>query len=275
MPIDFFPGQKNFLRNLFTADCAEPWYVYAETFLPAAIKLVIFTGFRDAEDLLRGHGEDISRDRSGGRKKRHSGRYVGAGRQTTVQRFSQKGLRTLLVLTAPLEFIGFHWLIYAQLDQFFYDWQSLIDLRGECKAPASGGPMQLSRGFGVISLVVGGVPVIMSNELQNRAGWSHSTLSGTLPAGQFNGVFGLSVQAIAGAVPGVWIQLRVGGILGDTIIRSDTVTAVSGQPVDLSVGGTWSFLSAGGGTITWEIGGNTVPAGIICTQGHLSVVRTG
>lgn len=269
MALTIFPKEQNFIKFIISHPCATPWYVWVETFLPAFIILYATTAFFDVEDAIRAHGKKISG--KGGRRKgkRHSPKVRVTGAETRVARWSQKGLRTLLILTGPLEVIGFLWLIYAAVDQFFLNWETLLRKRDFCKTNANTGPLQLSREEGFISLVTGGVPVILDTTEQNRSTWAHTSIGATLPGGEFHAGFALTVRAPAGGVNGLWIRLRIGGLFGDNFFQSSTLDLGPNEEGDLNVAGHFNYVTGAGGPLSWEIGGNTIPAGILAIKGWM------
>ena len=184
-------------------------------------------------------------------------------------------MKTLLVVTKPLERIGFTWLIFSAVDEFFYDWQTLLELSDFCTAPIESGPLQLSRGPGFISIVVGFIPVILNINLQNRASWSHSTLSATLPEGVYSSTFALTLKGPVGGVNNLLVRLRTPGAFGDDITVSDPLALAQGEEGSLIVRHSFWYPLIGGGTITWEIGGETIPAGIEAVKGHMTCQRSG
>lgn len=275
MGIRFFPNEQNFIRSIITHPCARPWYIWAETFLPAFLELLITVTLFDVEDAIRAHGESITRDKAGAKGKRHSPRIKTSGQPTAVDRWAQKGLKTLLVVTKPLETIGFTWLLYSAVDQFFFNWQTLLELSDFCKSPIDSGPLQRSRGAGTVSLVVGGVPVILGNALQNRGGWANNSLGATLPEGVYQSSFTLTVLGPIGGLTNLWIRLRTPGVFGNDITQSDPLALLHGEEGTMVVQHSFWYPLIGGGTITWEIGGETIPAGIETVKGHMFCQRSG
>lgn len=273
--ITLAPKARNFASYMQFHMCARPWWVYIETFLPAFLKLVLFIGILDVEDLLRGHGESITRE--GGRRARGRKRHIPKTRQpvkeTGTQRWSRRGLKTLLVVTTPLELIGFAWLVYSATDQFFQDWQTALMFSGYCEDPVESGPLQRARGPGFISIVTGFVPVIMTNNLQNRALWSTTVFKVDLPPGQYGGFFGLMLQGPIGGVSGVKIRLRYSSVFGDLSTESEPISLAFMEEGALTVRADFGFRFGFPGTLTWEIGGATIPAGIWCVRGHVTVIR--
>ncbi len=266
-----FRKQANFIKAMITHPCARPWFVYLELFFPAFIKLLITVVLFDVEDAIRAHGEGIVRDKKGDKKKRHGIRVKTTGQATPVDRYAQKGLKILLVVTKPIELIGFTWLIFSAVDQFFYDWQTLLENSDFCVDRGQTGPLTLQRGQGFISIVVGFIPVILNIESQDRAGWPHSSLSVALPFGRYRALFGLTVVGPPGGVTNVIIRLRSEGAFTTDITESDPLALASGEEGDLVAQHDFAFPLVGGGSLTWEIGGETIPAGIEALKGHMTV----
>ena len=273
MGIELFRKEANFIKDLITNPCARPWFVYVETFLPAFLKLMITVVLFDVEDAIRAHGESIVRDRKGKKGKRHSPRIKAQGSPRKIDRYAMKGLKVLLVVTEPLEKIGFTWLVFSAVDQFFYDWQSLLETSGYCLTSDQLGPLTRGRGPGLVSFLEAGVPVILNNMLQNRASWPTTSLGAALPGGRFVAVFGLTVIAPQSGIPFVWIRLRTDSAFGPSITRSDVLTLAPFEQADLVVRHEFFHHLVSGGSIVWEVGGSTIPIGIETVKGHMSVFK--
>jgi len=273
--LTLFRKQANFIKSMIVHPCARPWYIWLQTFTPAFIKLLITVNLFDVEDAIRGHGEQIVREKGGRGGKKHSPRIKTQGRPTAADRWSQKGLKTLLVVTKPLETIGFTWLVFSAVDEFFYDWQTLLELSDFCKFPIDSGPLQLARGPGFVSIVVGFIPVILNVDRQNRAGWPHSTLSANVPEGVYSATFSLGVKGPVGGASNIKIRLRTPGAFGDDITESEPIALAHNEEGDMIVQHSFWYPLIGGGALTWEIGGETIPIGIETTKGHMTCQRSG
>jgi len=275
MALELFRKQANFIKTFLVHPCARPWYIWVQTFVPSFIKLLITVNLFDIEDLIRGHGEDIVREKGGRGGKKHTPRIKTQGQPTRADRWSQKGLKTLLVVTSPLEKIGFTWLIFSAVDQFFYDWQTLLELSDFCNSPIESGPLQLSRGPGFVSIVIGFIPVILNIEPQNRAGWPHSTLSANVPEGVYQASFSLKVFGPVGGASNLKIRIRTPGAFGDDVTESEALQLDAGQEGAMSVSHSFWYPLIGGGAVTWEVGGETIPIGIETNGGHFTCQRSG
>lgn len=253
--------------------CARPWFVYVELFVPAFIKLMITVVLFDIEDAIRAHGESIVRDKRGGKKKRHGIKLKAVGQPTKVDRYAQKGLKILLVVTKPLELIGFSWLLFSAVDQFFSDWQTLLENSDYCVDRGQSGPLTLQRGPGQVSILESFVPVILNINAQNRAGWAHSSISAALPFGSFKSFFALTVIGPTGDAQTIRIRIKTPGALGSDTTESDNLALPVGEEGSMVVQHNFTFPLIGGGTITWEVGGVTIPIGIETVKGHMTVFR--
>lgn len=273
MGLEFFRKEANFIKALITHPCARPWFVYVETFLPSFVKLMITLVIFDIEDAIRAHGEGIVRDKQGGKKKRHSPRIKSQGQPRKIDRYAQKGLKILLVVTEPLEKIGFTWLVFGALDEFFYDWQTLLEESDYCVDKGQSGPLTLHRGPGFISFVIGFVPVILPNLLQDRGGWHVSGTFADLPRGTFTCVWALTVKGGHNGTPNIIIRVKTPGAFGPDTTESDPITLAQDEEGSLVVRHSFFFPLIGGGRISWEIGGNTIPIGIEAVKGHMTVFR--
>ncbi len=273
--VQIYPGTRNFIKTQIMHPCAKPWWVWVETFLPAFLKLVIVVSLLDINDALRARGKKISAGAG-----MRSGRGRGLKRQIKIkgipietERWQQRGLRTLLVVTQPLEYIGLAWLLYAATDNFFYDWQTLLEDSGYCKTSDALGPLTLSRGPGFISIVEGGIPIILNIDDQNRASWSHSSIGASLPFGRYSAVLALTVVGPLFGAAGMWVQLRSSFLGFDEISRSPLANATQGEEVSMTVRHEFSYNTVAGGALTWEIGGVSIPIGIDTTKGFMSVFK--
>jgi hypothetical protein len=272
-----FQGEANFIKFMVTNQCARPWFVYAETFLPAFLELLLTVLFLDLNDIVRAHGENIAEGGGGkrGRKKRHAPRMRAAGAKTDVERYMQKGLKTLLVVTQPLENIGFAILLYSAVDEFFYDWQTLIEQAPYCTLNDEWGPLSRSRGPGFITILPGGFPIIMTDLTQNRSGWTTSTIVAEVPAAGMRGMFAATIGSPPGGITGVRIRLRIVDGFNTTFIDSDPQDIPPRQTRDFVISAHFFVFSIGGASVSWDLVGPAVPAGIYCDKARVIFFRAG
>jgi len=273
VPIELFKNEQNFIKYVLSHPCARPWYVYAETFAPAFLKLLVTVALLDVEDAIRAHGEKIAREGKGKKGKRHTPRIKTQGKVQPYERYMAKGLKTLLVITEPLEKIGFAWLLFSATDQFFYDWQTLLEQSDYCVDRGQSGPLTLSRVGGFNSLVVGFNVVSLPIESQDRAGWPHTTIVANIPFGSFTAIFACEVVGSTGGLTNLMIRLRTPGSIGADSTTSDPIAVNGGEVISMFVTHHFTNPTVGGGTLLWEIGGETVPVGIFIVKAMMSVFR--
>lgn len=271
-----FEKEANFIKFMVTDQCARPWFVYAETFLPAFLELLLTIAFLDLNDIVRAYGESIAEGGGGkkGKKKRHTPKIKTLGARTEVERYMQKGLKTLLVVTQPLENIGYAWLLYSAMDDFFYDWQTLIESAPYCTKNDEWGPLSRSRTGGFITILPGGFPIIMTNLTQNRSGWPTTTISATIPAAQSQIIFAATIGAPPGGITGVFIRIKITDGFSDTFYESDKQDIPAHGLRDFVIMQNVFVFSVGGAAVTWELVGPAVPAGIWCDKARVVMFRS-
>ena len=237
--VRFAPKARNFFKYLLTNPCARPWYLYAETFGAAFIKLVVTIIIFDLEDLMRHAAVQRSQPHIGPRRgrRRHAARPLLPDDSTPERRFARQGLRIVLKLTMPLERFGFSWLLYAATEQFYYDWQTLLESSRFCDAPLNSGPFSRTDPAGqVLSRPFG--QSFGYNELeQNRPGWTNNALSVNIPENTVTIVANLRVKRNFSDLAGVQLGLitTVGTVTKE--FRSDTETIKKDFFTDLIVTG--------------------------------------
>ena len=273
MGTQLFRNEANFIKSMITHPCARPWFIYLETFLPAFIKLLITVVLFDVEDAIRAHGETITKDKKGGKGKRHTPRIKTQGQPKAIDRYAQKGLKVLLVVTSPLEKIGFTWLVFSAVDRFFYDWQTLLENSDFCVDRGQAGPLTRGRGPGFVSIVESFIPVILTNLLQDRGGWDDGPIAGALPQGRFTAVFALTVIGPLFGAGNIIIRIRTPGAFGSTTTESEPLALGQDEEGSMIVVHNFFLPLVGGGSITWEIGGETIPIGINTVKGHMTVFK--
>lgn len=270
-------GANNFLKEVFINDCARPWYVWVETFIPSFIELLITVYFFDLEDLMRARAQFLSTTPGSGPRRgmKHTRKQRIKISETKPQKVFRSGLGTLLKITAPLEAAGFAFLLYYASDRFWMNWTSLLMKSTFCENPIEFGPVSRSRGDGVIGILSSCDAVPLPILEQNRPGWGNNGFSVDLPQGIFVATFALSVRPVGSALDSVRLRFFINTSAG-SFWRSGPATAIGkGQKLDLIVH-TRFFIPAGGaGSIAWCIQGPSVPAGIDCFGGDFTISRVG
>jgi len=270
-------GANNFLKRIFWNGCARPWYVYVETFIPAFLKVVILASIVDMEDVMRRHATIVAAGPGSGPKrgKKHFAKVRLSAKATPAQRAFRQGLKTILIITAPLEAIGFAWMMYSLANQFWWDWASLIEVSDFCQQPIESGPMSRERGEGPIGILAGGSVVPMNTLTQNRAGWPTTGLTVTLPEGRIQMMWGLKIRSRQGTLEGVHLRISTSTILGTVFLRSAEASVNDTDWTDLVLEGSIFVFAFSSGATSWELVGPSVPAGVHCLEGNLVMFRTG
>lgn len=272
-----FPKEQNFIKSLISHGCARPWYVYIETFAPAAMEAFITVALLDLEDAIRGRGEKIVRRgaTAGGRGFRHATKLKTLGQELKYAKYSFLGLKTILILTTPLELIGFTWLVYSAIDEAFFNWQSALERSDFCTQPINSGPLHRSRGPGTIAILPGGSPIPLPTLVQDRAGWGSSTINVGLPEGQFQCLFAMNIGSPPGGITGVKIRLRVTDFLTTYFIDSEEQDIAAKEVKDFVMSVAFFLPTNFGGSVVWELVGPAVPVGIFTGGGNIMIQRVG
>jgi len=249
-PIKLFEGQINFVKFLKFHPCAEPFPILIETFFPCVLKMAIDLYLLDAQDVAMrefekypryGRGVAARRTLRHQLKKIKNQKYVSrrvAVPVPFIERPAIKGLTTAIFWIAnPLEKIGFAMLFYSSVDNFFYNWTSLLIRRGYCELPALTGPLSLRSNPGNQVFVTSGEPCAMPVEIQNRASWSHNSFSCSLPPGDYTATFRMTVKNnFSSTVGGVRLVIKEGTYpLPLARHESETVYVGPGQTVEIGV----------------------------------------
>lgn len=267
-----FPHAQNWANQMIFHECARPWFIWVTSFTPAFLKLFVTLATLDAEDILRDYAKGKAHEPTGGRRGGfgHVKKKGYAQVANKIDRFAQKGLKTLLVVTEPLEKIGFAWLLYSATDEFFYDWQTALMNSAYC-TDAARGPFQRSRGGGAnVPILPGGGATPLPNLDQNRANWTNGNFSVGLPAGSYTAMYAANVVAPNSGTPGAGAQIRVSGNIGPTLYQSGLTGLGPREHASLMIQAT--FFIPIGGSAGWELYGNAIPIGIECENARFIVM---
>jgi hypothetical protein len=276
-PTRLLPQTANFIQDIAFHGCARPWYVYVQTFAPAFLELILTLTIYDLEDLMRMRGESIVRKGRGqpGFNKKHLFTKPIKTINAETKRYSRIGLKTLLVVTTPLELVGFGFLFYFAVDNFYGRWQSLLEQSDFCKNPIESGPFTRRRDGGSVSVLPGGAAIPLPQLQQNRAAWSSTPVAVGLPQGQFRAFFGLTVTGPVGGISGMKLRLFIVGGLGGFNVDGEEVSAAEGQEVTMMVDARFFLPGFAGGSVAWELVGPAVPVGLKSEDGFFTVSRFG
>lgn len=273
----FAPKARNFMRYMFAHPCARPWYVYAETFAPAFIKLFITLTLWDMDDIIRARAGALAY--GPGARGRGAGKHLRKpqvhGFEPNHERFAQRGLRTLLKVTAPLEALGFAWLMYAAGDQFFYDWQTLLMQSDFCTAPIESGPFSRSGEVGAMIANPMGNGFSIPDLEQNRGGWGHTGQFVTLPDGIFTATIAVSVSRQGSTIAQGAIGFRY-TLHGESRLDIGEIATIRpDSPVQLVHNVQFRVPTTGTLDLVWVLAADSIPTGYYIHSASVVVSRVG
>lgn len=141
-------GIINFAQN----PCNAPWYLYAETALPAAGKAILTLLDFGFDDVVRGalrprglrsHGHTRGRKRGGGGSRGipEIGELIGSqipGAETAKGRQISQGVRHLWIVDGVLQRLLWYWLVVDVTVDFFYNWSTAIMQTEFCSKVGAG-----------------------------------------------------------------------------------------------------------------------------------------
>lgn len=260
-----FRNEANFIKHVITHPCAQPWFVLIETFIPAFLGFAWTVMTFDLEDLIREHARGLAGGGAlgGGRAIRHSSRARVVAQAASEERIAARGLKHLITLTQPLEFIGFWWLVYGATDDFFYDWLSLLQERQYCSAQLSSGPLQRHSDQQVQNFNVNGVAINLEHLDMNRANWPTNPFSVAVPDGIYQVILAVTAFDQTGSgLSDCGVRLRITGGLGHTFIESSLETIPGGGGIGLIADATIIMTGGPGNAIAWEAWSPTHALGI-------------
>lgn len=273
--MSFAPNTANFIHEFQYNSCSRPFWVYAATGIPAFLELWLTLSILDLEDLARMKGFNISNKALAPSRRgpRRGGLVLPRGVRLPSERYAALGLRTLLIVTIPLEIIGFTMLAYYATDRFFYRWTSLLE-NIKCKGEAFT-LMRNNSDFGVFPNSVGGA-IALTEVLSTAPIYSDGSFSTGVPLGVYNVYLALEIDGVAPSNPSDYeIGVLTTGALGVSDRFSGVQELGRGKPGTLVFSGKFYFPLFGGGTIGWVIKGPAVPVGLTVKSGLLVIDQEG
>lgn len=265
------PKANNFMKEIVIHGCARPWYLYFETVFPALMKLFITLLIFDVDDIAREYGKHVSRTRGSGVRthRKAPARPVLATRETQAQKISRGLLKTVIRVTIPLEVLGFSFLLVAAADQFFADWQALLEAAPFCKNPPSTGPISRIDPPAVMTISIDGQAFGYSTLEQNRSAWATTAFSFRPLSGVLFVVASLKgVAGPAGLSRGALrVRITIAGI--PQFITDDFLSVGPGEAVEFVASGRVFVPVAFGATVEWEMVGDDQLGAIFATEGSV------
>lgn len=272
-----FPGAANFWERIVYHPCARPWYVYVSAFVPAFAELALLVSIPFWDDLARMGGEHLV-DEGGGRRgrrrrKRHGTKVRAIEKPIQRERYYAKGLNTLLVITQPLETIGFYWLLWAAGDRFFYRFANFIDQAKYCTRDTDTGPLSRRSFGGMVSKPAGAQAMPLPTLEQDRGGWGSTVFTASLPIGRFFCAFAITIIGPAGGSSDWRAELWVNDSIFTHVLADDFSTIQTGEEADFLIARDFLIPTIFGGTVQWRLNGPAIPIGIEIKRAHMVVWR--
>lgn len=257
------PKAANFLQYIWQNDCARPWFVYVETFAPAFIKLAVTLSLWQWDDVVRSVAGSVAGGAAStkGGKTHVRKKTIAVTDPENRERAYRRGLRTLLVITKPIEIVGFTYLIYGAGDQFFADWQSLLEESVYCTRQAIMGPYGRSGADFALLANPDGQGFGLDTLEYNAPNFGDTTAAVTLPAGVFNVAIGMKVSRQGGTAANVAPGFRLFGGGDSKILIGETATVTPDEPADLVYGGSVTVPFGETRSMSWELFGDDIPTG--------------
>ena len=187
-PVDPDSWDKvNFVIDAWTTGCDAPWYIYIETAKPALLKAFITLITFGYDDVLRGYfrPRGLYRRRTGKRKGkfvRRIPRFPEFGNMLGTHlpgAFEVKGFKwnslgkTLWRIDGAMEQIRFFWLVAGIVEDFAFEWTSLLYESFWCLDDAVGRFSYSVPGFFGLPNDVWWIPTLQTRDYENAPpSWS-------------------------------------------------------------------------------------------------------
>lgn len=275
MAVRFLPGTQNFVTRMMYSNCQVPFYIYVETALPAALKAAMLLSIPQWDDLARDRASALARGPTkrggpGHSKPRVRSRTPANGGMT--KRYAQ-GLKALLVLTAPLEIIGFGLLLYGAVDGFFYDWMAYLDDADACQSSDFYQPfIRKSDGGAMLPNPEGGA-LFLPDVVANPRAWLTTQIGVEVPIGTYRVVVAAKIVGPGGGETEYSIGCLVSGAVNGGNLKGTPQKVTSGSEVSLVESFDLHFPFVTGGNIGWQISGPSVPVGLTIIEADVYIQR--
>lgn len=271
----FLPSVGDFVQEMMYGNCQRPFYIYLQTFLPAFLEAAFMLRFFDLNDIMRKTAETAA----GGKARKPRGGKHGRTKRgkelprTKQDRLYRSGLKTLLMLTAPLEKLGFALLIYSVIDNFYYKWLMYIEDADACLNPGFFGPLIRRGDLAQWPSNPAGFAAPLPTLIFNGGNWSTTAFGCGVPTGRYKVVFAATITNPDVNAQGFRLNIETQGSVGTGLFHGEVVQIGAQQTADLIVTADIFFPLLIGNTIAWTITGPLIPAGVECTKADIVVQR--
>jgi len=272
--VRFLPYTDNFVKRIVFQGCARPWWVYLETFLPCFIECAIMYTIPFYDDILVDYAREDAKlgSRLSGRGFKHTKRFKLPVAETKWQRYGRNALKWVLIADTPVEYLGFAFLVYGATEQFFHNWQTLLEQSPYCTGP--NGIYHAHNENAYIPILPGGAGTPLPYIDQQNAVTPIGTTGASFPFGKYFVTFCVTITGPHGGITGVYLRLNFTGTFPVYQVKSDTVDIAEGEEVDLIANADFFAYLIGGGSVGWELVGPAVPAGLFSAKATIIVART-
>lgn|SRR5512138_33595 len=267
-------GPVNFLRQTLWSSCQRPFYIYLTTAVPCLVEAIIMLRTWDFGDMVRKTAETAGH---GGLRRPPRGRHTTArtARQmkgTGKERFYKSYLKHLLIMTSPLEHIGFALLVWGVVDRFYFDWAMMLDDADACLSPGFYGNYIRRQTDGVCHPNNAGNAVQLPQLIHDGGNWVGNTVGVGVPIGRYQGCFACTVIGPGNGAT-YRLRLQVDGVIGTGNFDSEPIFVPEGAEVDLIAELDCFIPFVSGGHISWQIVGPPVPVGLVVPKADVFIQR--
>lgn len=275
--LPYTKGETNFLKYVLTHPCGTQWMLFVETFAEASLFLALGLTVPSLQDILSDESRGLLAGRAPHRHRFNAGELYEEGKELTpsARRFYKfaKGAAWLL---DGLEFIGFWWSIVAGLDEFFYQWHSMLVERQWCSEAVETGPFARRDANFPVNFNATHNAIALSNLIDNRGGWPNTQFGVDVPAGFFTVLLMGEFSGLAGndlTDCYMFIAYTTGG--GTVYTLSEQFTIPAGGSAAVAVHDDYWVQSAAGANFAWGILSPSHAIGLAqCVQADVFVRRS-
>jgi hypothetical protein len=249
-----FNNEVNFIKYVLTHPCADPYFIFIETFIECLPELAVnLLWFTDLGNIGEAAGRAVMPGKVGRRRGHLAVKAVVEEDKGLLNKITLKWLKGAMWIMEPLDAIGSFFLVYFAVDQLFYRWHSLLIERDYCSSNPNTGPLQMiSTDVSVLFTATGDTPPLTAIR-QNRAGWSTSPFTVTTPDGNFDFIFAVKGHHDNPALStACWVRFVVTSLFGVHTYDSNHQELPPNGDFDMICHAHFFALPPVGATVTWQ-----------------------
>jgi hypothetical protein len=184
-----FRHEHNFIKYVATHPCADPYFVFIETFIECVPDLVAdLIWFLDAGNVGEAAAREVMPGKVGKRRGHLRLQKAVEKGETNLQKKALFWLKGAMWIMGPLDAIGSFLLVYAAMDRLFYRWHSLLIERNYCNWSPNTGPLQMQLDDQTVLYTAPGNTPALTSIRQNRAGWHTTPFGFSVPSGFYDAI---------------------------------------------------------------------------------------